>query len=588
MTSPAIIGATLGFRPPTDLSPWAWAAANVRIANSERASFFDPAQTPWWKAPMECAADAETRQVVCVAPTGSGKSTMAEALTAYIVSENPGPMIYASQTDEDAKFWSETRLMPALRSVRSIERLWSKDRHQTRKGAIIFPHMPIVISGANLSSFTEKSCRWLYGDEVWRWIHGLVREFQARHHNRWNRKVYLVSQGGFEKSELYIEFMKTDQARFSWRCHCGEAQPFDWSGLRFEVIEGDDGTTDIQASAATARLCCRACGHEHSDDVQTRRALSDSNMDNGMGGYIPGADGLAGNRGFKIDALAIWWRPWRDDVIEFLSATAAKNAGDFNPLRQWRQKNRCDFWSDEMIDAPVKIVRGGQYQKESVANALPVEGEIQRFLTVDVGGDHFWATVAAWKGAGKMALLYEGYIPSQGGSEPGLVALAEQYGIEPARVVMDIGYDAERIGDLIAANGWLGIKGDGVKTSFSFRDKRGRRGERLYSGIMRYRTRNGAHARYIMIASNQIKDILWRMTQNDGAIEYPIDLSKVFENHMKCERRHVEVNPKSQAQRVIWTPKGKHNHLWDCMCYQVATAMVWRIFGADEAGAEGT
>jgi phage terminase large subunit GpA-like protein len=177
------------WRPSTSKQPWEWAANNVKISNSERGTFFDPEQTPWWKAPMECAGDSSTRQVVVIAPTGSGKSTMAEALIPYIVAENPGSILYASQTDEDAKFWAETRLKPAMKSCKELNDLWPEDRHKSRKLEIIFPHLAMILGGANLSNFQEKSVRWLYGDEVWNWKAGLVREFMARHHNRWNRQT---------------------------------------------------------------------------------------------------------------------------------------------------------------------------------------------------------------------------------------------------------------------------------------------------------------------------------------------------------------------------------------------------------------
>ena len=83
MNSAVRKGFCLGWRPPTTLKPWEWAAENVKISNSERSSSFDPSQTPWWQTPMECAADSETREVVILAPTGSGKSTLAEALIPY-------------------------------------------------------------------------------------------------------------------------------------------------------------------------------------------------------------------------------------------------------------------------------------------------------------------------------------------------------------------------------------------------------------------------------------------------------------------------------------------------------------------------
>jgi len=214
-----------GIRPPSRLSPAEWAAKYVRVQNSERAPFFDINQTPWWRRPMEAAADNEVKEVVVLAPTGSGKSTMAEALIPWLTSEDPGPFLYASQTDEDAKFWAESRLLPTLKACEPLKGLWPDDRHKSRKMEIIWPHMPMVLGGANISNFQEKSVRWLYGDEVWKWGPGLVREFLARHHNRWNRRVYLVSQGGVEDDELDQEWEQTDKAEYSWTGPACAAHP---------------------------------------------------------------------------------------------------------------------------------------------------------------------------------------------------------------------------------------------------------------------------------------------------------------------------------------------------------------------------
>ena len=163
-----------GIRPPTDLSVPDWASKNVKITNSERASKFDIKQTPWLREPMECAGDIETREIVFLSPTGSGKSTMAEGLIPYVVSEDPGPFLYASQTDSDSKFWVESRLMPALKSCPKIKQLWPKNRHKVRAAEILFPHMPFISGGANMSNFQEKSMRYLYGDEVWTWKKGML------------------------------------------------------------------------------------------------------------------------------------------------------------------------------------------------------------------------------------------------------------------------------------------------------------------------------------------------------------------------------------------------------------------------------
>lgn len=570
-------------RPPSRLSPWEWAAENVRVANSERSPKFDPDQTPWWKAPMECAADYETREVVIIAPTGSGKSTLAEALVPYVVSENPGPFLYASQTDSDARFWAETRLKPALKSCASLAPLWPKDRHASRKLEIIFPHMPLIMGGANISNFQEKSVRWLYGDEVWKWEAGLVREFLARHHNRWNRKVFLVSQGGVVDGEFHLEWKKTDQAEFSWRCECGDAQPFSFDWIKFDTITRDDGSIDDQATSETARLRCRCCGKEHADDVQIRRMLASSNMDNGGLGYIAtNPIGLRDCRGFHVDSLAIWWIPWAQEVLEFLEASRLAKQGVTDKLRQWRQKRRAQFWSDDMADSEILITRNG-FTKMDHEDGAPIENEVRRFATIDAGGDHYWMTVAAWRQGGTCRILWEGYIPSDGNDEADLNALVNRYNVKPSHAFIDIGYEQDRILDLCVKYGWTGIKGEGNKRFFHHRSQSGKILEKLYSPIKRARAKSGGVARFIFLASNPIKDVLARMMQAGDQIEIPADVSKPFENHMKCERRTVEKHPKTGEEKSIWIrPGSKANHLWDTMCYQVGAALMFYVFDDKE------
>ena len=532
---------------------------------------------------MECAADYGTRQVVIVAPTGSGKSTLAEALVPYVVSENPGPFLYASQTDADARFWAETRLKPALKSCPSLAALWPKDRHASRKLEIIFPHMPLIMGGANMSNFQEKSVRWLYGDEVWAWDAGLVREFLARHHNRWNRKIYLVSQGGVIDGEFHLEWKKTDQAEFSWRCDCGDAQPFSFEWIKFDTVTREDGSIDDQATAETARLRCRGCAKEYPDDVQTRRRLASSNMDNGGMGYIStNPIGLRDMRGFHLDSLAVWWIPWSQEVLEFLEASRLAKQGVTDKLRQWKQKRRAQFWSDDMADSEILITRNG-FTKMDHEDGGSIEGEVRRFATIDAGGDHYWMVITSWKQGGTCRLIWEGYVPSDGHDESALADIVKRYRVPPPQAFIDIGYEQDRILDLCVKHGWTGIKGEGNKRFFQHRNTAGKPVEKLYSPIKRARAKSGGVARFLFLASNPIKDVLARMLQAGDQVEIPADVSKPFENHMKCERRTVEKHPKTGEEKSVWIrPGSKANHLWDCMCYAVAAALAFRVFDDGE------
>jgi phage terminase large subunit GpA-like protein len=572
-----------GIRPPTRLAPWAWAAANVKIQNSERSSVFDPEQTPWWKGPMECAADVETRNVVVLAPTGSGKSTMAEALIPYVVSEDPGSMLYASQTDEDAKFWAESRLIPALKSCAALTALWPEDRHKSRKLEIIFPHMSLVMGGANLSNFQEKSVRWLYGDEVWTWKPGLVREFLARHHDRWNRKVFLVSQGGYVDSEFDLEWRKTDQASFGWKCpECQAQQVYSFDSIKFERVE-IDGKLDEQATADTAQMQCAQCSTRFADNAQNRRTLSSSNIDNENRGYIAThAGAIRGYRGFHVDSLAVWWIPWANEVVSFLEAERLMRAGAMEKFRQWKQKRRAVFWSEEMVDAAEPLVVSG-YSRDEVQAGDAIKGEAMRFATVDVGGDHFWLVVRAWCHGGESTLLWEGYVPGRGGDETELTELIERFGVDPNKTFIDIGYDEPRILNLIVRRGWVGIKGDGKKTGWTAENKSGRKVENPFSKIQRKAASRGGIARWVWVATNPLKDMLARLSSGQGA-EWRVfsDVSNAYRKHFKAERmEEFQVGREQQVTRV-WVQKSRNNHLFDCEVYQVGAARMFRLFEGGE------
>lgn len=590
---PVIAGACLGWRPPTRLPVWKWASENVKIQNSERSSKYDPEQTPWVKGPMEAFGDIETRQIVCPWPTGAGKSTMAEACIPYVIAENPGPLMYLSQTDPDAKYWWETRGEPAAKSVSSVRDLWPVDRHKSRKLECIFPHMPVVLGGANISNTQEKSMRYLWGDECIFWGAGILRDFQARHHNRWNRKVVLVSQGGaggnVEENgsctggdEFWQEWMRSDRGEFSWKCDCGEAQAYAFESLKYDTIEGEGGKIDDQATAETARMVCRSCSAEYRDNARTRRRLASSNMDNGSFGYIAtNPNPMDFQRGFHVDGLAVWNVSWGENVMEFLQATRLAKSGVIDNLKKWHQKRRARFWTDDMTDSTITVTESG-FSKADHADGELIEGETHRFATTDVGGDHYWTVIGAWRQGGTMRVIWEGYTLSDGDQELALRDQIVKYNVKPSMHFIDIGYEQDRVLDLCVKHGWTGVKGEGNKRFFLHRGPNGKPIEKLYSEIKKIRAKSGGIAKYMWLCSNQVKDILQRIIASGDQVEFPSDLSVAFRNHMKCERRIVEINKKSSEEISVWIrPGNRPNHQWDSMYYQVGAALAMRVF--DEA-----
>lgn len=71
---------------------------------------FKSANSPWVREVMEAMADPDIRLVSIVAPVQSSKTISAELCLCYIVANFPGPCLWLSQTDADAKDQAEARL----------------------------------------------------------------------------------------------------------------------------------------------------------------------------------------------------------------------------------------------------------------------------------------------------------------------------------------------------------------------------------------------------------------------------------------------------------------------------------------------
>lgn len=553
-------------RPPTNLSVSDWCMKNVKVIGSERAPFYDVNQYPWWRMPLDAMGDSKVKKVIVVAPTGSGKSTAVEALHNYIAAENPGRSLYACQSNDKAKIFVETRLKPSLMACKALDGLWPEDRHASRKLDIIFPHMAMSFGGANMSNFQEASCRYLFGDEAWRWDHGLIKEFFARHHDRWNRKGYLISQGGKKQSEFYTETQKGDEYHFHFACpNCDTLQPYCDSQIEVDEINVD-GELDYLATKQTARMKCAACEHQIEDTTRNRRDLCDSAQ------YVMTRKGTEqGTVYATFNRLAVWWVSWGEMWERKTRAMAALKSGVIEPYKQFVQKDRAEFWDEERIEERAEITSGG-YTKEEI-NADKLEGEACRFITCDRGKDHFWHVAQVGTHDGKIHVLSEGYLHE----ESDIRAIQNKLGIADNCVYVDSSWNFDESLDICERNGWIGIRGD-QRESFPHKTQSGKIIQKTYSRYNYKTCRNGKTARYFFVSTKVYKDMMQRL-RGIGRIITPDDVTAAYRAHMESEIRVEAVNAKTGEISTYWKQIKKANHLLDCQYYGVAVADLKGVFG---------
>lgn len=400
--------------PGEQLTALEWMSRNVVVPHSARNTQFDPTTAPWMNEPIEEIAKDSNDEIVICAPVGSGKTTLFEALTAWIVAENPGPTLVAGQTDKTAKQWAESRLGPMLDAIPAVSRLFPRDRHAKRKTEILFAHMPLFIGGANITSLQEKSIRWAIADEVWRWKPGMVEEFRRRTHDRWNARRILVSQGGEEGDDFHDAEDMCEKRDFAWFCDgCGDLNVWDFKDVKFDAPKNSTGSVEWNVVSSTARLCCTKCSKEYADDSRVRRQLAAGSR------YVVTAKGAPRRIAFHYDAAAVWWIPWGSLAVEWVKADIERKAGVTEALKQFRQKRNARRWEEQGSGASEQAIlacRNSGYRR----GGCPVE-PVLLTMCADVGQNvSHWSTMA-WATNG------EGYVIDYGTmtAPEDIIAIAE-------------------------------------------------------------------------------------------------------------------------------------------------------------------
>jgi phage terminase large subunit GpA-like protein len=547
-------------KPPTMLAASDWVMRNVLVAGSDRSACYDLSQYRWWIDPINELQNHDTRKIICVAPTGAGKSTMMTALLCYIAAEDAGTLMYASQSDSKAKFFGETKAIPTMKSCSALDGYWSSDRHKTRNSEIIMPHMWLKFKGANFTNFQEDSCRYLLGDEPWRWESGLIKEFFARHHDRSNRKGYLVSQGAKTKSDFHREALKGEQMQYSWQCQSEECQSwnaYNNDDIQVREIKGEDGELDITQTKRTAVMVCPSCGNRHADILRTRRQIADTAK------YISTRPATEeGTVTYNFPRSAMWWIDWGEVWQRKHEAQMALQRGIAIPMMQYCNKDEALFWDEDFALEPPPLTMGG-YLKGDMTDAA-IEGEAMRVMSLDRGKNHYWHIVIAWTSDGYGHVLSEGYC----NDETDVLLIQKRLGVQ--HVVCDVSWEMDDSMAICVRNGWTGIRGDQLE-SFSARLPNGKIVSRSYSVPKRY-TAYGKTGKYISVSSKVFKDMMQGLREA-GRIILPDDVSESYKAHMESEHKRVVTNARTGAETSIWMQiKRKPNHLLDCLYYNVAVA----------------
>ena len=578
---------TPNWRLPERIPPWKWCEENVKnIPYSPIPGHFKSANSPWVREAMEAMSDPDIRLVSIVAPVQSSKTISAELCLCYIIANFPGPCLWLSQTDADAKDQAEARLHKLFSECDAVKKLFPADRHKKKTQTVFFSNgMTLWVLGAHAkSNLQSRSIRWLIGDETWQWPNGHMQQAEARVTAfGWLGKCIFLSQGGTENDDTHRKFETTDMREWEFKCpKCGKYQPYKWSNIEWDKNYRDgEGRMDFAKVRSSVRLVCEFCKHEIADSDANRKLLNSSAK------FVPqNPNAPTTKAGFHWNSLASM--SWGELAEMYLRAKESGRRGDMEDLKNFYQKRLALPWGDLEEDftldiSPSGYRMGDDWESEGAVGAkgavLPPPHENKnrvrlRFLTVDVQMDHFYAVVRSWACDASSRLVYCAKLQTWEDVE----ILQNRFGVFPQLVFVDAGYSTFEVYRNCAKHNWTALMGDG-RRDFPHRVN-GKITQRFYS-TARHPLVSDRKCRMHYWSNLGIKDTLARLRSNqnpdEGSTwEVPSDVPEEYLKMLDSEQRVKKGNSWE------WRQIGKRpNHYWDCEAMQVCAAYMMKLFKVD-------
>lgn len=570
-----------------------WARDNVHLVPPlTKTGPFDSSISRHLEGPLDALDDDHCREVNILAPVRGGKTLVADVYLCSVIGRTPGPTRWVFQDDKASKDQAELRTWQIIEANDWLTRMLPEDRHKSRTQEIIFPGMPLHISGPSLGSLQSRGYQFIIADEAWLYKEGRMEELRGRlgdYVKMGTDKLLVLSQGGEADSEWDRQCQRGVLHDWEFQClACGKYMLANrWTlkrpdgsrwGMTWDKHKTDSGLWDIPKVLPTIRFECEHCGHPHLDGVRTKTEW------NRTGRYrVEVTDKHTKRRTFHWTSAIDF--PWEDLVDMYLQAVNAWRMGNPTQLIQFFQKRSAEMKSESSLIEEMSFGVRATYEIDS---EWPEEAV--RIMTIDRQiEDVFWWTVRAWSKRGKSRRLAFG----KAFGFPELEKLRDENKVESCHTLCDSGYKPKGDHGVYAAcirYGWIAVKGaayeNGEPRFFTHRTKTGTI-QRTYSepidcdpemgteyqGQREVQRIDFSSPTYADRVQNLIDLGLWEEPQASANDVLEIQYRKQMSSEFK---KRITVG-QLKKERMVWVCPSGNNHAFDLAKMQALAATLLDI-----------
>jgi len=326
--------------PPVVLPLADWAEQNIVLSSEYAALSTNLRLYHWQREIFNTFTDPSVEETVLMVGTQLVKTLMIQCAIAYVVKEDPGPILLVEPKEDDAKAFSKERLSPMLRDCACLKGRLSES---IRDGnTLLFKEF----SGGSLSlvgaiapgNLARRSIRYLFADEIDKYPASAGNEgdplkiaYQRMATFGTRKKSILTcspTMAGF--SRIGKAYAVSDQRKYHVPCHshsCGQFQVLKWSQVRWDAALSLEKQPD---SAFYECFHCRApwTDLQRKNSCQKGRWIADKPF--------------AGRAGFWISRLYSPWEDLSSHVRQFI-----ESEGDDRQRKVFVNTVLAELWEEK-------------------------------------------------------------------------------------------------------------------------------------------------------------------------------------------------------------------------------------------------
>lgn len=525
-------------------------------------------------------------------PPRFGGSLIADVAIPWIICNDPGPIMWNWQTDDDAKQHMKEKAWALWKSCKTFRAMLPMDRHDRTNTEIYFGPFFFVAQGANLSNLQSKGVRWMFNDElwlpVWQELYGHMEARVGDFKKSGAYKIVDVSQAGNAKDVEDRNWQEGHQGVWGYLAPDGKYYPLQFSGkrddgTRYGLIwnadaKRDDGTYSIARAIETCRYVCKATGKEWIDRPATQ---AEWNRD---GKYLrQRQDNAPTTLSFAVNGLLNY--TMADLVEKKIKALEMAAYGDMSEMRDFKQKYECLPWEELNLTVSISSGRTGYLYRDFAAGEQ-WDGEVQRAMIMDrqagARGDvpHRWVEIRAYKANGESRQIYFGRLNTKESCRE----IQQLFKVPDRCVWQDANFEKHEVFKECAEYGWLAMFSSDHKEWAHFSKVPGEKEPKKvvlpYSPIGTAEVAGSKQrAHYISFNKDYVADVLANLLAGRAvAWEHPDDWSAEHKEHVQSEHK-IQVRPGFFKWEQI---SQRPNHGLDCSRGHVAFALVMRLLSVEK------